>query len=126
MLGVSDRVTNNLKSNGSVNAIRDPEIVPTYVFEEDLKDTTGLFVNEARNTLHTTTAGETTDGWLGDTLDVITKDFAMTLSTTLAKTLEDKLSSITRCKRKDKKNYLSTFSTARHCCKLFKRMEVLC
>lgn len=50
----------------------------------------------------------------------------MTLSTTLAKTLEDKLWSTTRIKRKDKENYLSTFSTAGHCCKLFKRMEKLC
>ena len=125
MLGVSDRVTNNLKSDGQYT-IRDSEVVLTHIFEEDLKNTTGLFINEARNTLHTTTAGETTDSWLGDTLDVITKDFAMTLSTTLAKTLEDKLSSTTRSKRKDRKKYLSTFSTARHCCKLFKRLEELC
>jgi hypothetical protein len=34
----------------------------TYVLQEDLKDTTSLLVDETRNALHTTTAGETTDG----------------------------------------------------------------
>ena len=75
-------------------------MVSTHIFEEDLKNTTGLFVDEARDTLHTATTGETTNGGLGDALDVVTKDFTMTLSTTLAKTLKDKLSSITSGKRK--------------------------
>jgi hypothetical protein len=39
----------------------------SYILEEDLKNTTGLFVDQARDTLHTTTTCETTDGWLGDT-----------------------------------------------------------
>ena len=72
-------------------------IVLTHILEEDLKDTTGLFVDETGNTLYTTTTGETTDSRLGDTLDVVTEDFTMTLSTTLAKTLKDK-SSLTRYK----------------------------
>jgi hypothetical protein len=37
------------------------------VLEESLEDTTGLFVDHGRDTLDTTTTGETTDGWLGDT-----------------------------------------------------------
>jgi hypothetical protein len=61
----------------------------TYVFEENLKDTTGLFVDETRDTLHTATTGEAANGGLCDTLDVVAKDFAMTLSTALAKTLKD-------------------------------------
>lgn len=48
MLSVSDRVTND-------------------VFKEDLKDTTGLLVDETRDTLHTSTTSETADSRLGDT-----------------------------------------------------------
>lgn len=33
----------------------------TYVLEEDLENTAGLLVDEAGNTLHTTTASETAD-----------------------------------------------------------------
>jgi hypothetical protein len=54
--------------------------------EEGLEDTTGLFVDHGRDTLDTTTTSETADGGLGDTLDVVTKNLAMTLGATLAKT----------------------------------------
>jgi hypothetical protein len=40
-----------------------------------------------RDTLDTTTPSETADSGLGDTLDVVTQDLAVTLGTTLAKTL---------------------------------------
>jgi hypothetical protein len=40
-----------------------------------------------RDTLDTTTTGETSDGGLGDTLDVVTKDLAVTLGTALAEAL---------------------------------------
>ena len=39
----------------------------THVFKEDLENTTGLLVDETRDTLDTTTAGKTTDSGLGDT-----------------------------------------------------------
>ena len=39
----------------------------THVLEEDLQDTTRLLVDEAGDTLHTTTTGETADGRLRDT-----------------------------------------------------------
>jgi hypothetical protein len=42
-------------------------------FEEGLEDTASLFVDHSRDTLDTTTAGETSDGGLGDTLDL--RDF---------------------------------------------------
>ena len=76
MLGVGDGITDD-------------------ILEENLEDTTGLFVDEPRDTLHTTSASETTDGRLGDALDVITQDFAMTLSATLSESF-------------------SSFSTSRH------------
>jgi len=67
MLGVGDGITDD-------------------ILKEHLQDTTGLLVDEARDTLHTTSAGKTTDGWLGDTLDVITQNLPVALGTTLSKT----------------------------------------
>ena len=55
------------------------------VLKEYFEYTTGLFVDQARDTLDTTTSRQTADGGLGDTLNVITQYFAMTLSASLAK-----------------------------------------
>jgi hypothetical protein len=49
------------------------------VFQEDLEDTTGFFVDETGDTLHTTTTSETTNSRLGNTLNVVTKNLTMTL-----------------------------------------------
>ena len=57
------------------------------VLEEHLQDTAGLLVDKSRDTLDTTTASQTADSGLGDTLDVITKYFAMTLGATLSESL---------------------------------------
>ena len=57
------------------------------VLKEDLEDTAGLLVDQAADTLDTTTSGETSDGWLGDTLDVITQDFSVSLGASLSETL---------------------------------------
>ena len=57
------------------------------VLEEHLQDTAGLLVDETGDALHTTTASETADCGLGDTLDVITQYFAVTLGASLSKTL---------------------------------------
>jgi len=40
-----------------------------------------------RDTLYTATTCETTDGGLGDTLDVVTENLAVTLGATFAETL---------------------------------------
>ena len=55
------------------------------VLKEDLEDTTGLLVDQARDTLDTSTSRQTADGGLGDTLNVITQYFAMTLGASLSK-----------------------------------------
>jgi hypothetical protein len=55
--------------------------------EEGLEDTTGLLVDHGGDTLDTTTASETADSGLGDTLDVVAQDLAVTLGATLSKTL---------------------------------------
>ena len=65
------------------------------ILQENLEDTTGFFVDEARDTLDTTTTSQTTDSGLGDTLDVITQHLTMTLGASLSQSL-------------------SSFSTSRH------------
>jgi hypothetical protein len=55
--------------------------------QEGLQDTTSLLVDHGGDTLDTTTAGQTTDSGLRDTLDVVTQDLAVALGTTLAETL---------------------------------------
>ena len=61
--------------------------VTDHVLQENLENSTGLLVDEAGDTLHTTTASQTPNGRLCDTLDVITENFPVTLSATLSKTL---------------------------------------
>jgi hypothetical protein len=68
VLGVGDRITDD-------------------VLEEDLEDTTGFFVDQSRNTLDTTSTRKTTDGRLGDTLDIITKNLSVTLGASLSESL---------------------------------------
>ena len=66
VFGVSNRITND-------------------IFKEHLEDATSLLVNETTDALHTTTTGETADSRLGDTLDVIAKNLAVTLGAALSK-----------------------------------------
>ena len=61
--------------------------IPDDVLEEHLEDTTGLFVDEARDTLDTSTTCQTADGGLGDTLDVITQHLSVPLGASLSESL---------------------------------------
>ena len=63
------------------------------VFQEYFQNTTGFFVDEARDTLDTATASKTTDSWLGYALDVVTKDLSVTLSTSFSETFSSLSSS---------------------------------
>ena len=63
------------------------DCVPDDVLKEHLEDTTGLLVDEARDTLDTTSSSKTTDSGLGDSLDIITKNFAMSLGTAFSQSL---------------------------------------
>src|SRR5690349_13796182 len=54
------------------------------VFQENLQDATSFFVDETADTFHTTATGQTTNCGLGNSLDVITKNFAMTFGSTFA------------------------------------------
>lgn len=46
-----------------------------------------FFVDHGRNTLDTTSSGKTSDGGLGDTLDVVSKNLSVSLGTALAEAL---------------------------------------
>ena len=58
--------------------------VTDYVLNEYLEYSTGLFVDQTRDTLDSTSAGQTTDCWLGDTLDVISQHLPVALGAPLS------------------------------------------
>ena len=58
--------------------------IPDDVLKEDLEDSTGLLVDESRDTLDSTTTGQTPDGGLGDALDVISQHLTVTLGASLS------------------------------------------
>ena len=76
MLRVSDGITND-------------------ILQKHLEDTAGFFVNETGDALDATTTRETSDGGLGDALDIVAKHLAMTLGAAFAQSF-------------------ATFSSARH------------
>ena len=62
------------------------DCVTDHVLQEGLEDAASLLVDEARDTLDTSTTSQTTDGGLGDALDVVAKDLPVTLGASLSKT----------------------------------------
>lgn len=61
--------------------------VTDNTLQEGLENTAGLLVDHSGDTLDTTTASETADSGLSDTLDVVAQNLAVTLGATLAETL---------------------------------------
>jgi len=61
--------------------------VTDHVLEEDLEHRARLLVDQAGDALHTTTTRQTADGGLGDALDVVAENLAVTLGAALAETL---------------------------------------
>jgi hypothetical protein len=61
--------------------------IPDDVLKEDLEDSTGLLIDESRDTLDSSTASQTPDGGLGDSLDVVSQHFTVTLGASLAESL---------------------------------------
>ena len=76
----------DVKSSNSLAAsvLSISDSVTDDVLEEDLEYTAGLFVDETRDALDTTSACETTDSGLRDALDVVAKDLSVALSTAFA------------------------------------------
>ena len=54
------------------------------ILEEDLEDSSGLFVDQTADTLDTTSTSKTTNSRLGDTLDVISKHLPVPLGSSLS------------------------------------------
>lgn len=61
--------------------------IADHVLQEDLEDATGLLVDQARDTLDTSSASQTTDGGLGDALDVVTQHLPVTLGASFSQSL---------------------------------------
>ncbi len=57
--------------------------ITDHVLKEDLEDSTGLLVDQTRDTLDTTSASQTADSGLGDTLDVITQNLPVAFGASL-------------------------------------------
>jgi hypothetical protein len=83
-----ERVDNIQRGNGlTLSVLGVSDGVTDDGLKEGLEHTTGLFVDHSGNTLDTATAGETADSGLGDTLDVVAQNLAVTLGAALAETL---------------------------------------
>ena len=54
------------------------------VFQENFEDTAGFFVDQAGDSLDSTSASQSADGGFGDSLDVVSEDFAVTLGSSLS------------------------------------------
>ena len=73
------------------------DCISDHVLEENFQNSSGFFVDQPRNSLHTTPTSKTANSWLGDTLDIIAQNFSVTLCASFSKTF-------------------SSFSTSRHVC----------
>jgi hypothetical protein len=54
------------------------------IFQKYFEHTAGFFVNQTTDTLDSATTGQTTNGRLGNALDVVAQDLAVTLSAALS------------------------------------------
>ena len=57
------------------------------ILKEHLQDTTGLLIDQTRDTLDSSTSCQPSDGGFGDTLDVVSQHLPVTLSASLSKSL---------------------------------------
>ena len=67
--------------------------ITDHVLQENLQHTTSLLVDEAGDSLHTTTASQAADSGLCDSLDVITENLAMTLGASFSESFTSLASS---------------------------------
>jgi hypothetical protein len=82
VLSVSDRVSDDVLEAGQSAKVRRQRNFVEYL--QDLENTSGLLVDQARDTLDTTSSSKTSDSGLGDTLDVVSKDLPVSLGSTLS------------------------------------------
>ena len=58
--------------------------ISDHILKEHLEDSTGLLIDEAGDPLDSSTSRQTTDGGLGDALDVVSQHLTMTLGASLS------------------------------------------
>merc|ERR1719244_669522 len=61
--------------------------VSDHVLKKDLENTPSFLVDEARDPLHTASPGKSSDGWLRYSLDVVSENLSVSLSSSLSQTL---------------------------------------
>ncbi|KAF3854462.1 hypothetical protein F7725_022517 [Dissostichus mawsoni] len=61
--------------------------ITDHILQEDLQHPTGLLVDQTGDTLHSATASQTANSGFGDSLDVITENFTVTLGASFAESL---------------------------------------
>ena len=62
------------------------DCISDHILQECLQHSTGLLVDQTADSLHSTTASKTPDGWLGDSLDVVPENLPVTLCASFSKT----------------------------------------
>ena len=67
--------------------------IPDNILKENLENTTGLLIDQTRDTLDSSTTSQPSDCGLGDTLDVVSQHLPVTLSASLSKSLSSFASS---------------------------------
>jgi len=85
------------------------DCISDHIFQEDLEDTSGLFIDESADSLDSTSASQSTDGGLRDTLDIVTKNLPVTLSASLSKTF----ASFTTSRHLDLRKFVREFKAIR-------------
>lgn len=78
--------------------------VSDHILQEDLEHSTSLFVDEAADALHASSASQTPNGWLGDALDVVAQDLTVSLRSSLSKPLASLAAARHLCSMRDLKN----------------------
>ncbi|KAH3671031.1 hypothetical protein OGAPHI_000742 [Ogataea philodendri] len=75
-------VDNVQRSDGlSLSVLGISNSVSDNVLQEGLEHCSHFFVNQSGDSLDTTSSGESSDSWLSDTLDVISKNLSVSLGT---------------------------------------------
>ena len=82
-----------------LGVLRVGDCVADHVLKEHLQHPAGLLVDQARDSLHAATAGQATDGGLGDPLDVVAKDLPVALGASLSETFASFAASRHSCSR---------------------------
>jgi hypothetical protein len=60
------------------------DCIANDVLEEYLEHSTSFLIDKSTDAFHTTSTSETTNGGLGDALNIVSQDLSMALSTTLS------------------------------------------